>query len=339
MKGTDSVVEEARRRGAEPRAPGRALEALESVRDASVDLELLTYGRAMGAEEAHNADFDATVVGEPGSDETTAEDTRDAVKLFVEQGVDLVVFVGGDGTAADVADVLDELEAETPVLGVPAGVKIYSPVFLECPGDFGAALEAFAASGETARREVNDVDEEEFREGRVRTELRGVVNVPVSSELQQSKQSMEGDVEAAVQGFLEDMESGVAYVLGPGTTLLGVKEALGFTGTSLGVDVWRDGDVIADDAGEQEILEALGDRNVVAVSPIGGQGFVFGRGNQQISPDVIRRSEVEVLASRSKLQDLDALRVDTGDSELDDELRGWMRVRVGRTEWRLMRVE
>jgi len=106
----------------------------------------------------------------------------------------------------------------------------------------------------------------------------------------------------------------------------------------LGVDVWRDGTVLVRDASEDEILAALGDRNVVVVSPLGGQGFVIGRGNQQISTAVLRRSELEVIASREKLRALDALYVDTGDPELDAELRGWRRVRVGRDEYRMARI-
>ncbi|MFC6725507.1 N-acetylglucosamine-1-phosphate uridyltransferase, partial [Halobium palmae] len=106
-----------------------------------------------------------------------------------------------------------------------------------------------------------------------------------------------------------------------------------------GVDVWRDGELLVRDGSESEILDALGERNVVVVSPIGGQGFVFGRGNPQLSPAVLRRCDVEIVASRAKLDDLDSLRVDTDDPDLDTELRGWTKVRVGRFERRMMKVE
>ncbi|MDR9382412.1 MAG: N-acetylglucosamine-1-phosphate uridyltransferase, partial [Natronomonas sp.] len=102
--------------------------------------------------------------------------------------------------------------------------------------------------------------------------------------------------------------------------------------------VWRDGNVLARDAGEAAIVEALGERNVIVVSPIGGQGFIFGRGNDQISPPIIRRSEIEVVASKQKLSDIGVLRVDTGDPELDESLRGWQRVRVGKFERQLLKV-
>jgi NAD+ kinase len=117
-----------------------------------------------------------------------------------------------------------------------------------------------------------------------------------------------------------------------------VKTELGFDGSPLGVDLWRDGEVLVRDAGESEILDHLGEHNVVVVSPIGGQGFVFGRGNDQISPAVIRRCDIEVVASSRKLEETGVLRVDTGDTDLDEELRGWQRVRVGKFERRLMEV-
>ncbi|MFB6143423.1 MAG: ATP-NAD kinase family protein, partial [Halorientalis sp.] len=139
-------------------------------------------------------------------------------------------------------------------------------------------------------------------------------------------------------GVAEDVRAGVTYVLGPGSTVGAVKAELGFEGSPLGVDVWRDGEVVVADASEDDILAALGEENVVVVSPIGGQGFVFGRGNLQLSPAVVRRSSLEVVATKRKLDDLDALRVDTGDPDLDEELRGWLQVRVGRYERRLMKV-
>jgi NAD+ kinase len=165
------------------------------------------------------------------------------------------------------------------------------------------------------------------------------VETPTAAERQASKQLGGGSVETLAEGVAEDARDGVTYVLGPGGTLAAVKDALGFEGAPIGVDVWRNGEVRVRDGSASEIEAALGEENVVVVSPIGGQGFVFGRGNQQISPAVVRRSTVEIVASRSKLDGLDVLRVDTGDLDLDAELRGWHRVRVGRYERRLVRIK
>jgi len=335
LKGTDDVVAEARARGAEPRAPDRATKALSALRAADSDVRVLTYGGEMGADEARAAGFDPDVVGEPEREETTAEDTRAAVAAFVDADVDLILFVGGDGTAVDIANALDELDAETPLLGVPAGVKVYSSVFAVRPEAAGRIAATFTR---TEGREVNDIDEEAYREGEVRAELKAVVQVPVAEQLQSSKQLAGGTVESLAEGVADGVAEGVTYVLGPGSTVGAVKEALGFSGSPLGVDVWRDGEVLVRDATEDEILDNLGEQNVIVVSPIGGQGFVFGRGNHQLSPAVIRQCDLEVVASRRKLDDIGALRVDTGDDELDEELRGWVQVRTGRFERRLVKV-
>lgn len=334
LKGTDGKLTEARERGAEPRAPERALAALEALHERLPDAEVLTCGEPMGASEASKAGFEPEVVYEPG-EETTAEDTRKAVREFLERNVDLVLFVGGDGTATDVAEAVTEAGSGTPILGVPAGVKVYSSVFGVTPGDAGRIAAAFDA---TESREVSDIDEEAYRAGEVRTTLRAVVNVPVAEELQSSKQLGGGSVEGLVQGFAAEVDPGTTYVFAPGGTVGAIEKELGVEGSPLGVDIWRDGETLVRDGSESAVLAALGERNVIVVSPIGGQGFVFGRGNQQLSPAVIRQCGVEIVASRSKLDEIGVLRVDTGDPNLDEELRGWVRVRVGRVEHRMLQV-
>jgi NAD+ kinase len=359
LKGTDGKVDAARDRGATPRAPERAREALDRLAELAPETEILTYGAPMGAGVVEQAGFEPIVVGEPraaggtsdpelaGDDGDTGEhgpepitataaaDTRDAVGALVEADVDLILFVGGDGTAVDVAETLADRDDETPILGVPAGVKVYSSVFAVSPR---AAGQVVATDTGTETAEVNDIDEDQYREGEVHTELRGIVRVPASPERQASKQLGGGTVESLAAGVAEETDPEVTYVLGPGSTVGAVKSALGFEGSPLGVDVWRDGTVLVRDGGEREILDALGADNEIVVSPIGGQGFVFGRGNQQLSPAVIRRCALTVVASKRKLDDLGVLRVDTGDADLDESLRGWLRVRVGRYEQRLIEV-
>jgi predicted polyphosphate/ATP-dependent NAD kinase len=271
-------------------------------------------------------------LGVPDGAETRAADTRAAVRAMTDAGADLLLFVGGDGTAADVADASD---GATPVLGVPAGVKVYSSVFAVSPED---AAEVVATYTRVADREVLDIDEDDYRDGEVHPELRAVVPVPVAEAVQSSKQTGGGSVEGLARGVAESTRPGVTYVLGPGSTLGAVKRALGFDGSPLGVDVWRDDEVLVRDASEREILDALGEENVAVVSPIGGQGFVLGRGNPQLSPAVLRRCDLQVVASRSKLDDLGVLRVDTDDPDVDESLRGWTRVRVGRVETRMLEI-
>jgi len=335
LKGTDGKVAEARARGADPRAPDRARRALDALAERAPDAELLAWGDPMGASEVRDAGFDPDVLGTPADEETAADDTAAAVEAFREAGADLVLFVGGDGTAADVAEALEG--SDVPMLGVPAGVKVYSSVFAVSPEDAAYVAATFERA---ERREVMDIDEDEYREGEVHPELRAVAHVPVAEQLQAGKQTGGGTVESLATGVADDVRArpGTTWVLGPGSTVGEVKEHLGFEGSPIGVDVFRDGDVLALDAAEAEILDSLGEDNVIVVTPIGGQGFVFGRGNPQLSPAVIRECDLEVVASRDKLDDLRVLRVDTDDPELDEALRGWVKVRVGRFERRMMKV-
>jgi len=353
LKGTDGKVAEARARGAEPRAPDRARRALSRLQAVAPDTEVLTWGDPMGASLVREAGFEPAVLGGPDGDDasdgdddasdTDAEgaadtgpaDTRAAVAAFVDTGVDLVLFVGGDGTAGDVAEALAAADDPPPMLGVPAGVKVYSSTFAVSPED---AAEIAASFERTEDREVLDIDEDDYRSGEVHPELRAVARVPVADDLQSSKQVGGGTVESLAAGVAEDVEPGVTYVFGPGSTVGAIERELGFEGSPLGVDVWRDGEVLVRDGSESEILAALGERNVIVVSPIGGQGFVFGRGNPQLSPAVIRQCDVEIVASRAKLDGIGVLRVDTDDPDLDADLRGWTRVRVGRFERRMMEI-
>jgi len=361
LKGTDGKVAEAVERGATPRAPDRARRALDRLASVAPETRVSTASDPMGERLVREAGFDPVRVVDPFEGdapeptETSADHTARVVRAFAglerETGpgtdtadedagdapVDLVVFVGGDGTATDVATALEG--TDVPMLGVPAGVKVYSSVFAVSPED---AAEVAATFSRTERREVMDIDEDAYREGEVHPELRAVAAVPVADDLQSSKQTASGTVESLAEGVADDVRArdgeGVTFVLGPGSTVGAIKAELGFEPSPIGVDVWRDGEVVARDATESEILDALGEENVIVVSPIGGQGFVFGRGNPQLSPAVIERCEVQIVASRSKLDDVRALRVDTDDPALDAELAGWVRVRVGKFETRMMKI-
>ncbi|WP_017344157.1 ATP-NAD kinase family protein [Halorubrum sp. T3] len=365
LKGTDGKVAEAVERGAEPRAPDRAKRMLDRLAAVAPETEVSVAADPMGESIVREAGFGPVRVVDPfdgeGSESTvppeptgtTAAHTAAVVRAFAGNDgdgaaaaeteasggdpVDLVLFVGGDGTAADVAAALEG--TDVPMLGVPAGVKVYSSVFAVSPED---AAEVAASFSRTERREVMDIDEDAYREGEVNPTLRGVAHVPVAEDLQSSKQTASGTVESLAEGVAADIRGrdgdGVTFVLGPGSTVGAIKDELGFEPSPIGVDVWRDGEVIVRDATEAAILDALGEENVVVVSPIGGQGFVFGRGNPQISPAVIRRCDLRIVASRAKLDDVRALRVDTDEPDLDDELAGWVRVRVGKFETRMMKI-
>jgi len=352
LKGTDGVLEEALRRGAKPVAPARGREFLLKLRELlDGDLLVVTCPAPMGEKEVKIAGFRAEVLSLSPGVETTAEDTKRAAKMMVEVCVDLIVFVGGDGTARDISDALGG-SSETPVLGVPAGVKMYSSVFAMSPFDAAEAVETFA-KGEAgiAETEIMDTDEEAIRSDRFSARLYGYLrSIHVPHLIQQSKQvtietTDELDNQRAIAGFVvENMEPGGTYILGPGTTVKRVAELLGVDKTLLGVDVYRGG-VLLKDVNEETILKVVEDwdETWIVVSPIGRQGILFGRGNQQISPEILRKvgkSHIIVLATVNKIRSIESeiLRVDTGDREVDAILRGYIRVVTDYKEWRLVKI-
>ncbi len=357
LKGTDGTGTAARARalGAVPMAPIRAAEALVALRSAwpaAVELpRLITGDGVLGHLAAVGAGYPATTIGGPATDPTTAGDTRRLAATLAES-VDLLLFAGGDGTARDV---LAAVGASIAALGVPAGVKIQSAVFATSPAAAGRLAAEYLASGtrRSAEREVLDLDEEAYRRGEMAAGLHGYLHVPVGRLLQSRKAPSPASDAIAMAAIATDVvESLVAdrhYVLGPGTTIRGVALALGLPKTLAGVDVVRvtarGPEVESADAGERQIREAAsGGPVTILVTPIGGQGFLFGRGNQSISPDVIRlagRDGIMILATPAKLAALGGrpLLVDTGDHGLDRELAGYHTVVTGHHERMVVGVE
>ncbi len=339
LKGTDGeAYEEALRRGARPVSPHRAIEFLNHVR--STDFEIIAAAGAMGEEEvlaSNKKDLLRLVVGER-KERTTAEDTKTAAREMVGKGVDIIVFVGGDGTARDILDAVDE---EIPVLGVPSGVKMFSAVFAVNPRAAAKILDEFLR-GRTSlvEREVLDIDEEAYRRGVLRIRLYGYLKVPLPRDdlLQYMKTVSKGGEEeenklAIARTIVEDMEPDTLYLLGPGTTVKAVADLLGIDKTLLGVDAVVNKKLVGKDLDEAGILRLLDrySKAKIIVSPIGGQGFIFGRGNQQLSPRVIRRigrNNIIVIATWNKIKDLLYLRVDTGDPDVDEMLRGYIKILV-----------
>jgi predicted polyphosphate/ATP-dependent NAD kinase len=352
LKGSDGedVVRRALHLGAVPEAGARTVRALARLRSAETPFELLVAPGPMGEEAARAAGLDARVVGELAGRGTTAEDTRRiAIAMVKGERVDLLLFAGGDGTAADV---LAAVGSSAPVLGIPAGVKIHSAAFAVSPEAAGVLAGEFARGSRVrfAEAEVLDLDEDAYRRGEIAPRLVGYLRVPEEPRLVQSRKAPSPAAEAVAMeaiaaDVVEGMEPGRAYVLGPGTTVRAIAERLGMRKTLVGVDVIRDGRLVVADAGEDAILAVVDDGPAsVVVTPIGGQGFVFGRGNQQIGPRVLRavgRGHVIVVATRQKLASLAGmpLRVDTGDPEVDAELAGHVLVVTGYRDRAAYRLE
>ncbi len=351
LKGSDGVEIQQRALllGAVPQAQSRAIEALQQLK--AVDgLRILTYPGEMGEDAARACSFEPQVIGSITAGQTTADDTRGAASEMQRRGVDLMLFAGGDGTARDIYSAVG---TGLPVLGIPAGVKIHSAVYATHPRSAGQ-LAALYLQGQVAglrELEVMDIDEEAFRQNALSAKLYGYLKVPFRSSLVQSqKMPSIGDAQA-VAAIAEDvvskMEDGVLYIVGPGTTTRAIVEELGLDKTLLGVDVVLNRELVARDAGEAQLLALLEEHGTskarIVVTPIGGQGYLFGRGNQQISPQVIERVGREgiiAVSTPGKLYALGSqpLLIDTGSRTVDEMLSGYMTVVTGYNERAVRKV-
>ena len=351
LKGTDgaNAAVLAAALGAAPVAEERARRFLARLTQAGRVVELLTVGGAMGADAAQAAGVAARVLPVTLGAPTGAADTRRAALAMEAAGANLIVMVCGDGTARDV---LDAVGTRVPVLGIPSGVKMHSAVFATGP-EAGAMLVAEMASGARAiafhDAEVMDIDERLLGDGVVAARLHGYLRIPFECRLVQAGKARGYSATAALAGAAREiaaaMQPGTLYLIGPGTTMRLVKRELGSDGTLLGVDAVLDGRVIGLDLTERQILDLAAGRPLrIIVGLVGGQGFVLGRGNQQLSPEVVRRAGgrdgVIVIAGLDKLLSLEGapLQVDTGDAALDRELAGFIQVVTGRGERTVMRI-
>ena len=296
FKGSDDValVTAARDRGEAQVAPVRATEALRPLAALGDRVEVLAYAGEMGEREARDADLEPTVLGSTGA-ATSAHDTRAAAEAMADQGVDLLLFAGGDGTAVDVLQAIGD---RVPVLGIPAGVKMHSAVFAVNPRSAGELTARLAQDGvRTLRRaEVMDVDEALLRAGSVSARLHGFMNVPdARRHLQNAKARSLGSESVAQEEIAHHLIDNVlgdrAWLIGPGTTTGLLLAQLGLSKTLLGVDVVGGGQCLIADADERALIDLLATRDAgIIVTPVGGQGFLFGRGNQQLSASVLGRS-------------------------------------------------
>jgi predicted polyphosphate/ATP-dependent NAD kinase len=353
LKGTDGVFGEAVKRGAKPVAPKRGTEFLKKLKELGLNqrIQFITCPTIMGEEEIRSVDLEAETLPMKIERKTTAEDTRTAVRLMVECKVDLILFVGGDGTAKDVLDALLS-PGNTPVLGIPAGVKMYSGIFAVSPAEAAHIVDAFVNGiTQLVDLEIMDADEAAIRSDRFNIRLYGFLKGPfLPMRIQGSKQVSpesvdEHDNQVAVARFIvEEMHPKATYILGPGSTVKCLADLLGVEKTLLGVDIYKEGGVMTD-VSEEKLLKEIDDwQNAwIIVSPIGRQGILLGRGNQQISPKIIRlvgKGKLVVLATKSKVQSIEGgvLRVDTGDEEVDKMLKGYIRVATDYREWRILQI-
>jgi len=341
LKGTDGVADEAVKRGATPVAPEKAvlmLRALREARDvygAKFKLKWLTAGGLMGEQELLDAGWhlgEFEVVFRP-PEKSSSQDTRAASRLLLDLKADLILFCGGDGTARDI---FESVGVSVPILGIPSGVKMHSGVFGVNPVIVSEIIQEYLDNrlGESLV-EIMDLDEDEYREGRWKVRLFGQVRTPHEPNyIQAGKLMIESESDDEVkEGIAEHLLDKLGamrerlWILGSGSTLETIAKRLQVEKTLLGVDAVFGGELVARDADEKTLLSllALHPEAVLVISPIGAQGFVLGRGNLQLSPEVIGKiglDNIIITATPSKLARTPVLRVDTGDAALDRELDG-----------------
>jgi predicted polyphosphate/ATP-dependent NAD kinase len=352
LKGSDhpDTLQIARSRGVDFRAEQRVLEMLAELSGLLPQIKIITASGAMGAGVcAKHPHTDIEIVYQ-APEYSSASDTIEAARLIHRQRVDLLVFVGGDGTARDVYTAIG---SEQTVLGLPAGVKMHSAVFAVTPKAVASVIESMMNHRLVAARmaEVRDIDEQAFAQGQVKTRYFGEMLIPDDQLLVQAvKCSGLLDDELMLDELCvylhETQEDDCLYILGSGGTLKRLKETFGILEpTLLGVDLWYQGAVIAKDAHEQQIFEIIQryPRCKIMLSVIGGQGVVLGRGNQQISPRIIEHcgiDSVQFISTQSKLLALEGrpLKVDSGSNALNRELAGYHKIICGYEDFVLYEI-
>lgn len=349
LKGTDGadIVKLAQERGAIPESSTKAIKALKQLLPLRDELLFLVAQGSMGEMAVREVGLRYDVVYEAGA-ETHSVDSIQLLDKFRAMDVELVLFAGGDGTAGDVAK---GIGLSIPVVGIPTGVKIHSPVFAITPEAAGQLALDYLTDSVLGliEKEVIDIEETAFRRDEIVTEVFGYLTVPDNeAQLQNLKSPSPQDeadaqVSAALQ-VIDEMEDGVYYIVGSGSTTSRVLEELGIIGTQLGVDIIKDGELVAKDVYETEIMTIIGDQPTkLIVTPMGGQGYLFGRGNQQLSDKVLARIEKEdiiIVSTHGKINTLYGrpLWVYTGDAAIDEKLSGYYKIVLGYGRYAIYKV-
>ncbi len=335
LKGTDGVLAEAIKRGAIPKSNDRTKIALKQIEPLKDDLIIYTGEGDMGENIARELGFQVEVFRfeKDIKDSNLTTSLSEALKI---NNVKLLLFAGGDGTARDI---YNSIGTDITCLGIPAGVKIHSAVYAKTPLSAGNLAKLYLDDKikKVQEVEVVDIDEDRYREGEVNTRLYGYLNIPSDKKFTQNQKSgtpMSESVaiESIGHEIVGRMNKDTYYLIGAGTTTRGIMQILGLDYTLIGVDLIKDGKLIAKDIYGSQILDIIkGKKTELIVTITGGQGFLFGRGNQQITPEIIKeigKENITIVATKEKIFSLRGqnILIDTGDRELDAELEGYYKV-------------
>ena len=308
----------------------------------------LTCDGEMGAHLLDEAGFrNYTLCYRTKTPHSTFEDTQRAAQAMIQEGVSCLVFAGGDGTARNIYTAVGQ---NLPIIAIPGGVKMHSAVFAQTPMAAANMLEQFLRSEvkDFDLADVMDIDEEAFRCGRVSARLFGYFRTPITRTPRQGAKvagwsDEQGDISEASTEIIESMQKDTLYLIGPGSTTSKIIDSLDGENSLLGVDVLCNKKIIAKDANSEQLLNLTQNRPFyIVLTPIGGQGCLLGRGNTQLTPNLIRRcgrDSIIVIASAHKLASIErgTFYNDTGDNELDRQLAGYYRVITGKDRYVMYR--
>lgn len=335
LKGSDSLTPSTCPRAI---ALEKAVEFLNEVQD--LEVQFFTASGQMGEDAFHQADLSNYRIIEEFQGECSGTQTKDFIQELKKQDVSVLVFFGGDGTARDISDAGWVL----PSIGVPLGTKMYSSVFAI---NIASAIELFRdlvgnRVSEFAMEEVIDLDEAEYIHGFGAIKPYGHLKVPVSESIMSVSKAEypENSIEGIAEYVVEHMGENVNYVVGPGSTCKGILKELELEGSLLGFDLVRNSSLIGTDLSESEIYQLTSDKTVIILSPIGGQGFLLGRGNKQLSGRIISEvgfNNIIVVSSESKLRSLKRLYVDV--EPIPETRPTFVRVLFGYGRYKMIPVE
>jgi predicted polyphosphate/ATP-dependent NAD kinase len=357
MKGSDGLDLSEVPSGDLGRSTARALRCLARIAS-SQSGQLTVYGFAgeMSAQAASGDESDrvgltfVSVGNAADRSKTTPADTQGAALTLLNHGVDLLLFVGGDGTARDIYSAVG---TQVPCLGVPAGVKMHSGVYAVSPESAADIVLALMAGGlvELSEQEVRDIDEDAFRAGSVRSKYFGELLVPsIGGFLQHVKSGGREQEELVLADIadhiIESMDPNTLYIIGPGSTTAAVMAQLGLANTLLGFDAIASSALQGSDLNAEQLATLIADHSgpiKAIITAIGGQGHILGRGNQQLTPALIRaigRENFIVIATKTKITALEGrpLLVDSNDPVLDIEWQGYIQVVTGYRDVVMYRV-
>lgn len=304
---------------------------------------LITSSGYLGEYVINDKNIDYDIVYTPEINQTTKNDTVNLLHQFIEHNVDLILYAGGDGTSVVVQSVIKDT---IPVIAIPVGVKMYSGIFPLSPIHSANIFNEYINSSnrEYILREISDLDDTLITEGETGTKFSGYLKTPLISNLDSTLQESKGgsianekdELENLIEDFNEKYDMDSVYLMGPGSTINSITTSRNLSGTLLGFDILHKNKIIKNDCSENDIFEYITHHKnniYLVVTIIGNQGFLFGRGNQQISSrilDLIDNNNILIYATKSKLDSLETdILIDIGNSNTNNRFGKYINVISG----------